>query len=203
MGMDEIYSRRSIRKYKDEMLPLEVINDILDAGRVAPSGNNKQPWKFLVYAGEKKTQLLKAMEIGVQRERKGDAKLSTYFSDPRYGSFVIANTLHTLRAAPVIIIVINPYGKSPFEQTAAQERVAEIIDSLSIGAAVENMLLKAQELEIGSLWVGESFWAYPELMQYLNEPGQLVCAIALGYADEAPTARPRKELKDIVDYFID
>ena len=203
MSIDEIYSRRSIRKYKDEMIPLKAINDILDAARVAPSGNNKQPWKFLVYAGKKKTQLLEAMETGVKRERKGDAKLSTYFSDPRYGNFVIANTLHTLRAAPVIIIVINPYGKDPFEHATAQERVTEIIDSLSIGAAVENMLLKAQALGIGSLWVGESFWAYSELMQYLNEPGQLVCAIALGYADESPAARPRKVLKDIVDYFVD
>lgn len=203
MSMNEIYSRRSIRKYKDEMIPLKVINDILDAARVAPSGNNKQPWKFLVYAGEKKAQLLAAMEAGVRRERKGDAKLSSFFSDSRYGNFVITNTVYTLRRAPVIIMVIDPYGKSPFEHATEQERVAEIIDSLSIGGAVENMLLKAQELGIGSLWVGEIFWAYPELMQYLEEAGQLVCAVALGYADENPTARPRKELKEIVEYFID
>ncbi len=72
MAKEEIYNRRSIREFKEEMLPVEVINEILDAGRVAPSGNNRQPWKFLVFAGEKKVQLLDAMGKGVKRERHGE-----------------------------------------------------------------------------------------------------------------------------------
>lgn len=203
MAKEEIYSRRSIRKFKEDMPPLEVINEILDAGRVAPSGNNKQPWKFLVYAGEQKAQLLAAMEAGVKRERRGESRLSTFFSDIRYGHFVLARTLHTLRAAPIVVLVMNPDGKNPFEEATAQERVSEIIDSLSIGGAVENMLLRAQELGIGTLWAGETFWAYQELDQYLGGSGHLVCAVALGYADEEPGPRPRKELQDIVEYYMD
>ncbi len=208
--MKEIYDRRSIRKYKNEMPPLEVINEILDAGRVAPSGENKQPWKFLVYAGEKKAQMLAAMEAGTRRERKGakepgggDAKLATFFSDRRYGTAVIAATLRALQKAPVVVMVMNPSCRSPFEETTGQERVDELIDTLSIGGAVENMLLCAKELGLGTLWAGGTFWAYQELEQYLNRPGQLVCAVALGYADEDPAPRPRKELKDIVEYYMD
>ena len=210
MAKEEIYGRRSIRKFKEEMLPLEVSDEILDAGRVAPSGENKQPWKFLVYAGEKKAQMLAAMVAGTKRERKGakepdggDAKLATFFSDRRYGAAVIATTLRVLQDAPVVVMVMNPNGKSPFETATAQERVDELIDTLSIGGAVENMILRAKELGLGTLWAGGTFWAYQELEQYLAQPGQLVCAVALGYADEEPAPRPRKELQEIVEYHID
>ncbi len=108
-----------------------------------------------------------------------------------------------MRAAPVVILVMNPEGKSPFEEMTFSEKVTDTIDTLSIGGAVENILLRAQELGIGTLWVGETYWAYEELEQYLNRPGQLVCAIALGYADETPAARPRRELKQIVEYLTD
>lgn len=199
MSTEEIYTRRSIRKYKKDMLALEDINKILDAGRVAPSGKNKQPWKFLVYAGEKKNELLHAMENGMNREKSGESLLV----NSRHGLPDAVNTLRIMREAPVIILVVNPYGKSPFEQLTADERVTEIVDSLSIGAAIENMLLKAEKLGIGTLWIANTCFAYPELMEYMEEEGQLVCAVALGYANETPSARPRKSLEDVTEYFVE
>lgn len=199
MSTEEIYTRRSIRKYKKDMPALEDINKILDAGRVAPSGKNKQPWKYLVYAGEKKKELLNAMENGLNREKSGESLLV----NSRYGLPDAVNTLRIMREAPVIIMVLNPYGKSPFEQITADERVTEIVDSLSIGASIENMLLKAEEMGIGTLWIANTCFAYPELMKYMNEEGQLVCAVALGYADETPSARPRKSLEEITEYFVE
>lgn len=199
MSTEEIYTRRSIRKYKKDMPTLEDINKILDAGRVAPSGKNMQPWKFLVYTGEKKKELLHAMENGLNREKSGESLLV----NSRHGLPDAVNTLRIMREAPVIIMIVNPYGKNLFEQITADERVTEIVDSLSIGAAVENMLLKAEEMGIGTLWIANTCFAYPELMEYMKEKGQLVCAIALGYADEAPAARPRKSLGDITEYFVE
>ena len=199
--MEEIYSRRSIRKYKAEMPPMELINKVLDAGRVAPSGHNKQPWKFLVLTGPSKERIMAAMEAGVQRERRGtDANLPAFFPNPRQGIFTIISTVRAMKLAPVLVLVMDPTGKDPYAPITAEERVAEIIDSLSIGGAVENMLLRAQELGLGSLWMAGTFWAYPELMDSLQQPGQLVCAVALGYADEEPAARPRKALEEITQY---
>ena len=62
---DSIYQRRSIRKYKKEGISGEILEKILDAARVAPSGKNRQPWKFLVYGGEEKKEILKKMRAGV------------------------------------------------------------------------------------------------------------------------------------------
>ena len=45
-------------------------------------------------------------------------------------------------------------------------------------------------------------FAYKELTDYIGKSGQLIGAVALGYPDESPDARPRKKLKDIVEYHI-
>lgn len=198
MSTKEIYDRRSIRKYKQDEVPVDVLNQILDAARMAPSGKNKQPWRFAVYGGDKKTKLLSAMKSGIRRERRGDSLLPK----SAYGLPDAVNTLRIMQEAPVVVMVVNPYGKSPFSGITADERVTEIIDSLSIGAAIQNMLLKAEELGVGTLWIGNTCFAYPELVDYMQVEGQLIGGVALGYANEMPEARPRKNLSDLVEYCL-
>ncbi len=45
---DAIYKRKSIRSYLDKQIPIEILEEVLDAGRLAPSGRNGQEWKFIV-----------------------------------------------------------------------------------------------------------------------------------------------------------
>ena len=198
MGIDAISSRRSIRRYKQTEIPATVINEILEAGRLAPSGKNRQPWRFLVYGNEPKRRLLEQMEAGIKRESEGEALLP----ESAYGLPDARNTLRIMREAPVLIMVVNPCGKSPFEAITADERVTEIVDSLSIGGAIENILLAAETLGIGTLWIANTCFAYPELINEMRTNGQLVGAVALGYADEAPVQRPRKPLEELVEYRI-
>ena len=73
--MDAISDRRSIRKYSDREVSLEVINEILDAARVAPSGKNNQPWHFIVLGGDSKKEFLDAMRRGLKREIRGNGNL--------------------------------------------------------------------------------------------------------------------------------
>jgi len=60
------------------------------------------------------------------------------------------------------------------------------------------MLLAAMELGVGSLWIADVLYAVTEFKTWLGETGQLVAAVAFGYADESPAARPRKGLDEIV-----
>lgn len=64
------------------------------------------------------------------------------------------------------------------------------------------MLLQAQELGIGTLWIANTCFAYRELISYLDTEFQLIGAIALGYANENPIAKPRKMFDDIVEFRI-
>ena len=196
MALETIYSRRSIRKYTDEQVSRYIIEQIIDAGRVAPSAKNRQPWKYLVYSGEEKDKLLAVMENGIEMEEINPRlPLSTSgISDAK-------NTLRIMETAPIVIVVLNTNGKSPFIQLDADDRFTEMNDLLSIGASIENMLLKAEELNIGTLWIGNTCFAYQELMEYIGSTAELVGAIALGYKAETPSMRPRKKTEDIVTYF--
>ncbi len=64
----------------------------------------------------------------------------------------------------------------------------------SIGASIENMLLKATEIGLGTLWIANTCFAYKDLVSFIGEEGQLVGAISVCYADEALNPRPRKAI---------
>ena len=195
MGMDAIYTRRSIRKFRPDALPRDVLDAVLDAARVAPSGKNAQPWRFIVLGGEPKAEFCAYMEAGLRRET--DAPLLT---ESRGGLPDAWNTLRIMRQAPILVAVLNCYAASPFVPVDAGSRVSEVVNTQSIGAAIQNMLLKAEDLSIGSLWIANTFFAYPELTAFLETNQQLVAVIALGYADEQPKARPRKPLESLGSY---
>lgn len=196
MSIEAIYNRRSIRKYKNDPLPIDIIEKIIDAGRNAPSGKNKQPWRYIVFGEGQKEEMLSAMDLGIQRELNGNALLPK----DKNGLPDAIYTLKIMKEAPIVILVLDTECTSPFENITAEYRVTEIVNTLSIGASVQNMLLQAQDFGLGTLWIGNTFFAYEELCKYLKTDMQLLGAIALGYPDEQPLARPRKNLSDIVEY---
>ena len=67
---NSIYNRRSIRKYLDKQVSKEMIEQMIDAGRMAPSAKNRQPWKYIVLGGENKLEFLEHMWKGILREEK-------------------------------------------------------------------------------------------------------------------------------------
>lgn len=194
--MNPIYSRRSIRKYKNKPVAKELISELVDAGRAAPSAKNRQPWKYIVFAGESKEELLDRMELGLNKTEKNVPELAEAGSELHDAR----NTLRIMREAPVIIAVLNTNGSSHFMPVNAGERITEICDSLSIGASIQNILLKAHESGIGTLWIANTFYAYGDLAEYIGTEHQLIGAIALGYPDEEPQQRPRKPLSEIIEF---
>ena len=198
MKIEAIYDRRSIRKYKDIPVSKEMIEQIIDAGRQAPSAKNRQPWKCIVFEHEAKEELIACMKRGLEREYKGEAVLPK----SRFGLQDARHTLHIMQQAPVVIVILNTNGMSPFLPIGEDKRVSEICDSLSIGAFIQNMLLEAQKIGLGTLWIANTCFAYPELTDYLRTEEQLIGAVAVGYPDEKPAARPRKELEEIVEWRI-
>ena len=194
--MDSIENRRSIRKYKPDTVAKELIDIIVNAARLAPSAKNRQPWKYIVFGGGYKKDLLMAMEAGLGREEQGVTSLPK----SRYGLSDARNTLRIMQEAPIIIVILNINARSPFLPVDNDGRIAEICDTLSIGASVENMLLAAETLGLGTLWVANTCFAYQEMVSYLDTKDQLVGAIAVGYADEKPPQRSRKRMEEIAEY---
>ena len=63
--LDAIIKRRSIRKYKEEEIPVHMVEEVLRAGLLAPSSKNRQPWKFIVVTGRSKAEMLEVFRQGL------------------------------------------------------------------------------------------------------------------------------------------
>jgi len=194
---EEIFSqRKSIRKYKPDPVSESDIRTIIEAGRVAPSAKNRQPWKFIVFTGERKEALLSEMEKGIEKTKHSLFMPKKY----RNGMASADNTLRIMREAPVVIIVLNLLSSNPYPPILAGKRVSEIHNTLSIGAAIENMLLQATQLGLGTLWIGNTVYAHKQISKFLGTKHQIASAIALGYPDETPEGRPKKTLEEILQF---
>ena len=185
--LDVIAARRSIRRYQDTPVPDEILQKILAAAIQAPSGKNKQPWRFTVVRGNCRAEMVQVMRAGI-------AQLKALGSPPGSSE----ETACVMEQAPVTIFVFNPVGTSPWVQHSFNQMFDDLVNIQSIGAAIQNMLLAAQELGLGTLWICDVFYAYEGLVDWLGETGEMVAAVSLGYPAEAPLARPRKSLEEVV-----
>lgn len=183
--LEAMASRRSIRRFEDRPIPRETVEAILQAGIQAPSGKNRQPWRFVVVSGEKRATLVKILldAVAGAKSRGEDA-----------GS--AEGTARVMERAPVTVFVFNPGGTDPWTPRSVPQAFQELVDVQSVGAAIENMLLAAQDLGLGSLWIADVLYAYEELRSWLGEAGQMIAAISFGYAAERPAPRPRRTLHE-------
>ena len=120
---------------------------------------------------------------------------------PNYVNYINSaqNSFKIMQEATVLIFVINTLSKEYRKFLSFEEHIAEICDIQAICASIKNMLLTANNLGLGSLWIGDIFFVYPELKHWLNKKGEIIVYIALlGYVDEKPVVRPRKDFDKIV-----
>ena len=184
--LEAIAARRSIRRFKSDPIPDEALRAILTAATQAPSGKNRQPWRFVVVTDEKCAEMVRVMRTGI-------TNMKAQGEDPGSAEW----TASVMEQAPVTVFVFNPHGMRPWLAHSIEQMFQALVDTQSIGAAIQNMLLAAQDLGLGSLWICDVFEAYDELCQWLGEPGQMVAAVSLGYADESPAARSRKPVSEV------
>lgn len=184
--MEAISARRSIRKFKDQPVSEDLIRQVLHAATLAPSGKNRQPWRFYVVQGAERAEM-------VRRMREGMAKLE----EQGIGTGSAKWTAQVMERAPATVFVFNPNAAWTSMPADIDDWMMNIVDVQSLGAAIQNMLLKAVDLGLGSLWICDVFYAADELSVWLGESSQMVAAVSLGYPDEEPEARPRKTVDEV------
>ncbi len=155
---EAIKSRRSVRRYRREDVPDELVLKVLEAARWAPSSKNRQPWSFVV--------------VRNPVVKKELAKLAAF------GGF--------LAEAPVVIAVVTDPRASP--------RFHEVDGS----CAVENMMLAAWSLGLGTCWIGTMDREGAKQLLGVPEELNLLTVIPLGYPAEESRAPSRKSLDELV-----
>jgi len=184
-----IESRRSIRSFKTDPLSREVIESILDAAHLAPSGKNRQPWRFVVVQNDEREKMSACLQAGLTSSTKNGIPTGS-----------AENTFRIMQEAPVTVFIFNPDDTAPWQHHTVPQRISTVVDTQSVGAAIQNMLLRAQELGVGSLWICDTFSAYSELCTWLGRDSLLVAAVTLGYPNETPASRPRMSLAELVEW---
>lgn len=180
-----IEERRSIRKFQDKIVPKETIEKLLELATKAPSGKNRQPWKFIVLQDMKKCDLVNIMETASNIYKKQNKSI---------GSFEFSTK--SIDEAAIVILVFNIF--SNFEEDYNRNRL--ITDTQSIGAAIQTMILAAQNFGLGSLWICDIFYCSNEICSWLNSEDELVAAVAIGYPNQFPYPRPRKLLNEVTEW---
>jgi nitroreductase len=182
MDLDKaIMGRRSIRKFQSREVPRELIEQTLQAAIYAPSAKNGQQWRFTVLTGEAKQKFTTFFRETLERICEEAGKQAT-------GSAF--HSCKRMEDAPVNIVVWN---------TSENNWETEIH---SVAAAIQNLLLKAYSLGLGTLWIGDIFHAYTETIEYFNKPWKLIAVIVVGWPDENPPPRSRKLLEEVTEFIV-
>lgn len=171
---DAIRGRRSVRTYKTDEVEENLIRDCVEAATFAPSAKNGQQWRFTVLTSDAKDKF-------TDMYRKELGKL-TYDVGSSFGSCTI------MEEAPVVIVVWN---------TNERGWTTEVH---SVSAAIQNLLLKAHSLGLGTCWIGDIFYAYDAITNYFKKPWKLLAAITLGWPDGDSGARPRLSVDDVAEF---
>ena len=185
--IEAIAQRRSIRQFKDTPISDEIIVKILNAAIQAPSGKNRQPWRFVVVKQDERSEMIRIMRNAIDKVKKQGSDIGSS-----------EWTANSMEQAPVTIFVFNANAENVEGKMLEQSNV---VDVQSIGAAIQNMLLASQEFGIGTLWICDVFYAYNELCAWLGQTHEMIAAVSLGYPDEQPKARPRKPVNEVTEWF--
>jgi len=205
-----IRERRSIRRWKTQEVPDDLLRRAVELATWAPNGGNFQGWRFVVV---KNRQVIENMANAVQAvaDRIASWPESAAWKEDmdrsrKYASF--------FRNAPVCIAtfvgryqsamdkVLEARGPSDPEvgQIMTYRRAASTAVQ-SIAAAVTTMLLVFQQMGLGAVWLGAPQMAMKELKTILNVPAglDLTSLIAVGYPDESPR-RERKPVDEVLEF---
>lgn len=182
---DAIYGRRSYRKFKDLPVSEEDIREIIEAGTMAPSGTNVQPWYYVAVSDPAALEELRSIAgVGSEGFRP---RLEERFKDHPEVIKPTTSFIATFGGAPLVVLAF-----------LRQPDVVDGRDTMvqSVAAGIQNMILTAYSKGIGSCWmtalitggVADNIRA-----RFAPERGELIATVAFGYSDQEPKMPKRKD----------
>jgi coenzyme F420-0:L-glutamate ligase / coenzyme F420-1:gamma-L-glutamate ligase len=171
--------RTSVRQFRPEPVDRAALERVLKAASQAPSTFNQQPWMFYVVTGQTRHELGQIIAQSTVHLREYLDTLGTEGRDKAVAWF------SALGDAPVLIAVTMPETDDELTNTNYL---------LSIGAAIENLLLAVAAEGLGACAFTFSYWVKDELGRALELEGQrvVVCMIAVGHPLDEKSIGPEK-----------
>lgn len=196
--------RRSVRRFKPDAVPHDVVTSLIEAAITAPSASNKQPWRFLVVEDRAR---IERMATAV---RKATALVSSHVPEASQPSFRAYGDYFTrFEDAPAVIVPIHRAmsvlsnlvdGALDDETRKAIRRMEEQSGLVGTSLAVMNLLLMAHALGLGASGMTGPLVAEPALRSILEIPDGwgIVALVPIGWPAEDPSPTDRKPVDTVV-----
>jgi 5,6-dimethylbenzimidazole synthase len=180
-----IRTRRSVRVYKTGKVTHGQLETILEAARWAPSGANTQPWEFIVTRDRKKMKRVREIYDNEWKQRKSE--------DPVHYKGLKKDYVGDVS---VLVLVVGDVRTKQVYLTTRQPADREKLFEASIANAVEQMMLAAASMNLGTVWVSVREEVEPELRRLFNVPPELrlLWVVPIGHARSWPAAKPRRKI---------
>ena len=194
-----VHSQRSIRRFKPDPVPEEALWNMLDAAIRGPSGNNSQPWIWLVARDQAKREAI----ARAVRERVGDRvrQLAEKEEDPSHRRTLLgaAGFFDDVAKAPVLIIPCL-YGV-----TSPSDDPHTLLAGSSIYGAVQNLMLAARAQGLGTVLTTIQPGIDDILRQQFHLPDDAVpaCIVPVGYPDGQRFGPTNRRPVETVSYWDD
>ncbi len=202
---EAIKIRRSIRKFAPDDVSEDLVNQMLEAARLAPSASNRQPWRFLVVRDREIRRKLSLICLRQQFIEEAPVVIVCFGDFERYSDTArkkrrqeslesgVASTASGLFADPAFIARIDSLPVPPREQL-----VTPVVANTYI--AIEHLVLMATALGLSTCWVG-AFEDPAKINRLFGLDDTLlpVAVIPVGYGvGEIPPPRPRLAIDEIM-----
>ena len=195
--IDTIRDRRSIRKYKSDPVAEKDLDQIIEAARLAPSGTNRQPWRFVLLTDDSEKQKIAGAVIQ-PFVLEAPAVFVCCLDRKAYTKGLVEKRMKEL----VQMNVISEEAAGYIYKRKMPEKVDEVVIPagayVDLGIAVEHMVLAAESLGLGSCWV--RLFNPKQVHEALGLPEQVevVALLPVGYPAESPSLRPRLSREEIL-----
>lgn len=216
MQVDEaIQARRSVRQFRRDPVPREMIVEILNLASRAPSGTNIQPWKVHVVAGEVRDQLER--EILLHRDTSPpDAKAEFPRTNKRKEPYasrmkMLGKEMYSLLGVPKGDQAANwrQWGRNyqffdaPVGLILTIDKDLDVMSYFDIGTFAQSIMLAAKARGLDSCAQGawNTYWSVTRRVLNVPEDEYIICGISLGYADETAPVNSLKSEREPVDNF--
>ncbi len=194
--LEAILSRRSIRRFKPDEVAPALITQVLEAGRLAPSSTNTQPWKFVVVRSQEARQALCAAAYDQPMIRQAPVVIVALGDRRRFRKW-LRRSKELVDIGAVDSEVIETVGKIYKDRAkmAGVDPDAKITANCMI--AIDHMSLAATSLGLGTCWV--MLMKADEVARQLRLPDSVypVALMPMGYAAQDPPPRPRYPLVEV------
>ena len=198
MNVDEaIAERRSIRRYRSDPIPDEIVQRLLEAARLAPSSSNLQSWKFKLVSDFETRKRLREMAFNQRFIEMAPLVIVCCadlfaFKERMRRSFELITEGKVRPNLEMMMRMAVRAGRG--EDREAYQIISAAIN---VAIAVENIVLEATELGLGTCWVRA--FEQDSVAEFLKLPLEVIPIVLLpvGYPAESPAQRPRKSLDEI------